>query len=209
MERKRLVADRFQRIWSIVEYIAREPGKTRRELADRFALSERQVQADLNVIRAEMRLPLVRRHGYRFVNHEGGPTGSLELREAQTLLLLIRRAQLESSLPDEHLERVVFKLPGLFPPHLQPLIEKLIVGSESQQRQQELFERLTRAMLSGSNVVLHYPRGDSSSPISEPEVTPALVLPYLDSWYLIGMCKQRNRLMMFDLDAVDAIRDGV
>ena len=34
MERKRLVADRFQRIWHIVEYIAREPGKSRRELTD-------------------------------------------------------------------------------------------------------------------------------------------------------------------------------
>src|ERR671938_1091069 len=99
MERKRLVADRFQRIWQLVEYIAREPGKSRRELADKFALSERQVQADLNVIRAEMRLPLVRRQGYRFVNEEGDPTGVLELREAQLLLLVLRQAQAERSVP--------------------------------------------------------------------------------------------------------------
>src|SRR5712691_7302411 len=107
MERKRLVADRFQRIWQIVEFIARQPGKSRKELAERFALSERQVQADLNVIRAEMRLPLVRRQGYRFVNEEGGPTGVLELQEAQLLLLLLRRAQVEHTVPSDHLARLI------------------------------------------------------------------------------------------------------
>jgi hypothetical protein len=61
MERKRLVADRFRRIWHIVQDIAETPGKSRKELADKFHLSERQVQADLNIIRTEMHLPLVRR----------------------------------------------------------------------------------------------------------------------------------------------------
>src|SRR5437764_2318875 len=122
MERKRLVADRFRRIWQIVEHIAREAGKSRRELADRFSLSERQVQADLNVIRAEMRLPLVRRQGYRFVNQEGGPIGVLELQEAQLLLLLVRQAQADRSMPADRLASLIDKLPGLFPPHLQPLI---------------------------------------------------------------------------------------
>ena len=208
MERKRLVADRFQRIWQIVEYIAREPGKSRKELAERFALSERQVQADLNVIRVEMRLPLVRRQGYRFVNEEGGPTGSLQLKEAQLLLLLLRRAQLERSVPQDHLDSLIDKLPTLFPPHLQPLIGKMVQGGQTRKRQQEFFETLTRAILNGTDVRLHYPRGASLSAVAEPEVKPALLLPYQDSWYLIGTCKQRNRLMMFELDAVDGINDG-
>jgi predicted DNA-binding transcriptional regulator YafY len=208
MERKRLVADRFQRIWHIVECIAREPGKSRRELADRFSLSERQVQADLNVIRSEMRLPLVRRQGYRFVNEEGGPTGVLELGEAQTLLLLLRRAQVEQPLPREPLQHLIDKLPALFPPHLQPLIDKMVQGGFQRQRQQEFFETLTRAILNGTEVRLHYPRGYTTSTLAEPEVKPSLVLPYLDSWYLIGTCKQRNRLMMFELDTVDGVNDG-
>lgn len=208
MERKRLVADRFQRIWQIVEFIAREPGKSRKELAERFALSERQVQADLNVIRAEMRLPLVRRQGYRFVNQEGGPTGVLELQEAQLLLLLLRRAQVERSVPADHLGRLIDKLPTLFPPHLQPLIGKMVKGGPNRKRQQEFFETLTRAILNGTDVRLHYPRGSSASPVAEPEVKPSLLLPYQDSWYLIGTCKQRNRLMMFELDAVDGVNDG-
>lgn len=207
MERKRLVADRFQRIWQIVEFIAREPGKSRRELAERFALSERQVQADLNVIRAEMRLPLVRRQGYRFLNEEGGPAGGLELKEAQLLLLLIRRAQVERSVPVDQLNGLITKLPHLFPPHLQPLIGKMIANGQGR-RQHEFFETLTRAILNGTSVRLHYPRGTAASAVAEPEVEPSLVLPYLDSWYLIGTCRQRNRLMMFELDTVDGVNDG-
>ena len=48
-DHKRLAAERFRRIWQLVEDIARAPGKSRKELAAQFALSERQVQADLNV----------------------------------------------------------------------------------------------------------------------------------------------------------------
>jgi predicted DNA-binding transcriptional regulator YafY len=208
VERKRLVADRFQRIWQIVEFIAREPGKSRKELAERFALSERQVQADLNVVRVEMRLPLVRRQGYRFVNQEGGPTGTLSLQEAQLLLLLLRRAQVERSVAQDHLDGLIDKLPSLFPPHLQPLIGKMVQGGPSRKRQHEFFETLTRAILNGTEVRLHYPRGTSLSAVAEPEVMPSLLLPYQDSWYLIGTCKHRNRLMMFELDAVDGVNDG-
>src|SRR6266567_8325695 len=78
-DHKRLVAERFRRIWQLVEDIACHPGKSRKELASQFSLSERQVQADLNVIRREMGLPLVRRQGYRFLtdSHEPGPQFSL------------------------------------------------------------------------------------------------------------------------------------
>src|ERR1041384_90119 len=74
-DHKRLVAERFRRIWQLVEDIASSPGKSRKELANEFSLSERQVQADLNVIRREMSLPLVRRQGYRVLSDPpaGGP----------------------------------------------------------------------------------------------------------------------------------------
>ena len=48
---RRLAAERFRRIWQLVEEIAGEPGLSRKQLAARHALSERQIQADLNVIR--------------------------------------------------------------------------------------------------------------------------------------------------------------
>jgi predicted DNA-binding transcriptional regulator YafY len=209
MERKRLVADRFRRIWHIVEDIAETPGKSRRELADKFHLSERQVQADLNIIRTDMRLPLVRRQGYRFMAEgvPGGGEGCFDLREAQLLVMILRQATKDRAIPSERLGSLMRKLPAMFPAHLQPLVQRTLeaVTAPRSGQQQQVFAALADGLLRSSYVKLHYPPGDISSPIPEPVVRPELLLPYLNSWYLIGECRQRNRTMMFNLDAVTAV----
>lgn len=212
MERKRLVADRFRRIWHIVEDIAETPGKSRHELADKFHLSERQVQADLNIIRTDMNLPLVRRQGYRFVS-EGSPNGGVgcfDLREAQLLVMILREAAQKDTVPTDRLESLMGKLPGMFPAHLQPLVHRTLeaVVAPRSGEKQEVFAALADGLLHGTHVKLYYPPGDTSSPISEPIVRPELLLPYLNSWYLIGEVKQRNRTMMFNLDTVTGVSVG-
>jgi predicted DNA-binding transcriptional regulator YafY len=207
-DHKRLVAERFRRIWQLVEDIASNPGKSRKELANQFALSERQVQADLNVIRREMDLPLVRRQGYRFLidTPDAGPQFSLA--EAQLLLMLLRRAAHDPSLPMDRLRSMMVKLPFVFPLHLRPLVAKTLeVASASDRngRQQEIFAALAEALLRKSYVKLHYPAGDPISAIHEPIVQPEVLFPYCQSWHLIGTCRQRNRMMVFDLDTVVAV----
>jgi len=209
MERKRLVADRFRRIWHIVEDIAETPGKSRRELADKFHLSERQVQADLNIIRTDMRLPLVRRQGYRFMaeGSPGGGEGCFDLREAQLLVMILRQATKDRSIPSDRLGSLMRKLPAMFPAHLQPLVQRTLeaVTAPRSGQQQQVFAALADGLLRSSYVKLHYPPGDISSPLPEPIVKPELLLPYLNSWYLIGEVRQKNRTMMFNLDAVTAV----
>jgi predicted DNA-binding transcriptional regulator YafY len=207
-DHKRLVAERFRRIWQLVEDIARQPGKSRKELASEFALSERQVQADLNVIRREMGLPLVRRQGYRFLTstQDAGPQFSLA--EAQLLLMLLRRAAHDPSLPNDRLRSLMTKLPFLFPLHLRPLVAKTLEAAnqaERNGRQQEIFAALAEALLRKSYVKLHYPAGDPVSSIQEPIVQPEVLFPYCKSWHLIGNCRQRGRIMVFDLDTVVAV----
>jgi predicted DNA-binding transcriptional regulator YafY len=208
VDHKRLAAERFRRIWQLVEDIARAPGKSRKELAAQFALSERQVQADLNVIRREMGLPLVRRQGYRFLTdgQDSGPAFSLA--EAQLLLMLLRRAANDPSLPIDRLRSLMVKLPYLFPLHLRPLVAKTLEAANASDRggrQQEIFAALAEALLRKSYVKLHYAAGDPVSSIQEPIVLPEVLFPYLKSWHLIGTCRQRNRMMVFDLDTVVAV----
>lgn len=207
-DHKRLVAERFRRIWQLVEDIAGQPGKSRKELANQFALSERQVQADLNVIRREMGLPLMRRQGYRFLTdaEEAGPQFSLA--EAQLLLMLLRRAANDPSLPVDRLRSLMGKLPFLFPLHLRPLVAKTLQAanqSERGGRQQEMFAALAEALLRRSYVKLHYPAGDPISAIQDPVVQPEVLFPYCQSWHLIGTCRQRGRMMVFDLNTVVAV----
>src|SRR5207249_973748 len=204
-DHKRLVAERFRRIWQLVEDIAGQPGKSRKELASQFALSARQVQADLNVIRREMGLPLVRRQGYRFLTdtQDSGPPFSLA--EAQLLLMLLRRAAHDPSLPVDRLQSLMVKLPYLFPLHLRPLVAKTLEAANASDRggrQQEIFAALAEALLRKSYVKLHYAAGDPVSSIHEPIVQPEVLFPYCKSWHLIGRCRQRDRMMVFDLDTV-------
>src|SRR2546429_9287090 len=133
-DHKRLAAERFRRIWQLVEDVASQPGKSRKELAAQFALSERQVQADLNVIRREMNLPLVRRQGYRFLTdtQDSGPQFSLA--EAQLLLMLLRRAAHDPSLPVDRLKSLMIKLPYLFPLHLRPLVGETLEAANASDR---------------------------------------------------------------------------
>ncbi|GEM_PF-1324456 len=207
MERKRLVAERFRRIWQIVEHIAREPGRSRSDLARHFSLSERQVQADLNIIRTSMRLPLVRRQGYRFAGDQTPGDECFNLSEAQLLVMVLRRASRDRSLPADRVQALLSKLPLLFPPHLRRLVEKTLeaVNDPRSGRHQQVFAALADALLQHTAVKLHYPPGDLASPLQEPIVYPELLLPYEDSWYLIGTVKQRGRVMMFPLDTVLAV----
>ena len=207
-DHKRLVAERFRRIWQLVEDIASTPGKSRKELANQFALSERQVQADLNVIRREMNLPLVRRQGYRFLIDAPGAGPQFSLAEAQLLLMLLRRAAHDPTLPMDRLRALMAKLPFLFPLHLRPLVAKTLEAASASERggrQQEIFAALAEALLRKSYVKLHYPAGDPVSAIQEPIVQPEVLFPYCQSWHLIGTCRQRNRIMVFDLDSVVAV----
>jgi predicted DNA-binding transcriptional regulator YafY len=206
--RKRLVADRFRRIWHLVEAIAETPGQTRRELSDRFHLSERQVQADLNIIRTDMRLPLVRRQGYRFAD-EGAPSGQgcPDLREAQLLVMIVRQATRDRSIPPERLTSLLAKLPAMFPVHLRPLVRRTLdaVAGPRTGQEQQVIAALADALLRGVWVTLHYPPGDPSAPVAEPVIRPELLLPYLRSWYVIGHSVRRNRTVMLSLDAVMAV----
>ncbi len=123
--RKRLVAARFTRIWALVQEIADRPGQSRQQLSRRFHLSERQVQADLNLIRDDMRLPLVRDGGYRFASEGGGVAGPCPLTLKDGLVAI---TTLGKALPvgrRGQVADVLLKLPHVFPSHVQPLMRLL------------------------------------------------------------------------------------
>ena len=189
--------------------LPRDPGKSRKELANQFALSERQVQADLNVIRREMGLPLVRRQGYRFLTDTPDTGPQFSLAEAQLLLMLLRRAAHDPSLPVDRLRSLMVKLPFLFPLHLRPLVAKTLEAANGVGSRRSAAGDLRRAGRSAAaqelrEAALSGGRSRVSS-IQEPIVQPEVLFPYCKSWHLIGTCRQRGRMMVFDLDNVVAV----
>jgi predicted DNA-binding transcriptional regulator YafY len=69
----------------------------------------------------------------------------------------------------------------------------------------EIFATLSEAAVRKGQVQLRYPPNDLSTPIQDPIVRVELLVPFSESWYLIGVCQQRNRLMMFDLESVQSV----
>lgn len=205
--RKRLVADRFRRIWQVVEEIAASPGHSRADLARKFHLSERQVQADLNIIRIDMRMPLVRRQGYRF--SDDGPSassGGFGLAEAQLLTMVLRLAVRDRSIPKEALVSMLQRLPSVFPSHVRPLVGRTVQSLMAPPSQgQQAFLALAEALVRGQWSRLHYQYGLSPVAVPEPVVKPSLLLPYLDEWYVLGECQHDGHERMLPLANVRAV----
>jgi predicted DNA-binding transcriptional regulator YafY len=209
LDRKRLVADRFKRIWSVVEFISDTPGLTRKELADHFALSERQLQADLNVIRDEIGLPLTRIHGYRFADgrQSDQKVKDLTLRDLHTLFLVVHRSSEDPAIPQDAFAEFVAKLPDAFPPPLRPLVRQTLrpYSADEFGPTPEVYAHLAEALLRHRPVKLNYPPRNTVGYLTEPIVDPEILLPHKSSWYLIGRCHQRKRDVMFCLDGVDSV----
>ena len=206
MERAQLAIDRLSRIWAIVEYIAENPGTSRRELAERYALSERQVQEDLRVIREELRFPLVRRKGYRFSANDDHVVLDFSFSEARALISALRIAAMDRGMPQEPLRSLLGKLPGVFPLHLQPLIRKSLESLQNPEPalEDKVFLALTEALFEKRPVQLHVSSKGANS-LPDPVVEPHLIMPYLGAWYLVGRCRQKKRVMMFKVDSIGAV----
>ena len=205
-QRKRLSVDRCLRLWGIVEHISLHAGLGRLELAQAFALSERQLQADLNVIRDRIGLPLVRVHGYRFAGAPA-PSHALTLTDLVALAPMIQQARTNAAAPPEPLAALANRLPSLFLPSIQELARAALRLPLAQEHIQspEDFLLLADAWLRTQPVRLQYLSGTGPGFASDPVVVPQVLMPYEGSWYVIGPCPQAGRVALFALDAVQAV----
>src|SRR5439155_1119965 len=113
---------------------------------------ERQMQQDLNVIKDEMRLPLRRRMGYRFIEPEVRPRLTFEC--VETLLTLIDFAGGDPRIPRDRLAELSAVLPSLVPFHLRALVKVYLESDGSQHR---LFMVLAQTILTRKYVRLCSP----------------------------------------------------
>jgi predicted DNA-binding transcriptional regulator YafY len=200
------VADRLRRVWAIVEYIAYHPGCTRRDLAQHFAIAERTLQADLNTIRQEMGLPLVRRGGYRFATEDDARPVPFGLGDAHLLAQALRRVAADGPASTEAVRSLSARLPLLFPVHLRPLLSRALDGSRAAgdtSPGDRVLAVLAQALQRRAPVRLRY-LSDPADRLSQVAVLrPQVVVPYLGGWYLIGECQQTRKMRIVALEAVE------
>ncbi|MSQ24138.1 MAG: hypothetical protein EXR58_06260 [Chloroflexi bacterium] len=204
--RRRLIPERFRRVWTLAEFISSHPGASRSQLARRFSISERQLQADLGIIRREIGLPLVRAHGYR-LHSEGIPDQGLTLRDIHTLFQVLDRASRDPSIAQAEVVALASRLLAAFPPYLRPLAEQTLVRG----RQSEggvappLLDSLTEALVDQAVAKLTFATGRGPHFPIETLIRPELLIPYRTIWHLVGWSDQQKRLLMFSLEGLRTV----
>lgn len=204
---ERLVAERFRRVWAVAELIAFEPGVTRQQMAKRFFVSERQIQADLYIVGNEMGLSLGRQSGYRFLDARGQPAnGGLAFKDAVLLLESMRRTLRLPDVPHDAIRDLLGRVPETFAPHLRPFgrhaAARIKAGGIAGP-----WECVVKAICNGHAVKFRRLRDvDSGSPLSQ--ITPEMLIPWRSGWYVIGegnLNHDKRRLMVAVDEMVDAL----
>lgn len=167
----KLNGGRFMRIWHLVEEISASPGSTRAQLARKYHLSERQVQADLNIIRDLIGLPLVRAGGYRFTDG-----GAMPLRQALLMVSVLRQASMSRSQPREIVAELLAGIPEMCAVHVRPVVAQM--AAEPYGPKPSAFLTLAEAILSRSALTI---MTDRLEPFA-----PELLVPLLGRWFVIG-----------------------
>lgn len=200
---------RIARVLEIVQMIAVAPHcYSRRQLAERFEISERMIQKDLDVVRHGLKLPLLHdsKH-YFFERLPRLPTTAYSFAEALALLTAARAAQAVPGVNSAELAAAIARLEAVFPEELRPYVqqgtEKLPTRAAANHRQ-DMLAVLHRALIERRQVRIAYATGSRDGKLSERIVEPYHILPYGRSWQLIAFDHRREATLQFKVDRVQS-----
>lgn len=198
---------RTARVLDIIQHIAVYPRRwTRRGLAERFEVSERQIQKDLQVIRHGLRLPLLRdAGGYYFERLPHLPTTAYSFSEALALLSAARAAQAIPGIDSAELAAAIARLESIFPDEMRHLVREAkeqLPRRAVRAHRQEMLSLLHRALAERRQVRMAYATASRAGRVIERVVEPYHILPYNRSWHMIAYDHNRQEVLQFKIDRV-------
>ena len=198
---------RTSRILELVQIIAVAPRRyLRRDLAERFGVSERMIQKDLEVIRHGLKLRLSHSlEGYYFEEVPRLPALQYTLSEALVLLLAVQAARQVSGIGSGELGAAVARLEALFPPEFTPLLRQAVsqpVTTARREHRQQMLMLLNWALAQQRKVRMVYETRSREGAVTERVVRPYHLMPYVRSWQLIAYCEWRKAVRMFKVDRI-------
>ncbi len=198
---------RTSRILEIVQIVATAPQRyLRRDLAQRFEISERMIQKDLEIIRHGLKLLLLHSpKGYYFEEVPRLPVLQYTFAEALALLLAVQAARQVSGVASAELAAAVARLEALFPPEFTPLLRQAVgrpVITAQREHRQQMLILLNRALLEGCKVCMVYETRSRGGEVSERVIRPYHIMPYVRSWQLVAYCELREAVRMFKVDRI-------
>lgn len=202
---------RTARILNIVLLIATAPRRyQRKHLVERFEVSPRMIDKDLEVIRHGLRLPLMKdKSGYYFEQMPELPALKLGFAEALALLMAVQSARSVSGLGGPELASAVARLEALFPDEYVAILRQSTqptLLSPHQQRRQRMLTLLGRTQIERRKLQIRYTTASRNGEISERVIHPYALIPYVRSWQVIAYCEKRQDVLVFKVDRIlDAV----
>lgn len=198
---------RAGRILEMVHSIAVAPRRySRKDLADRFQISERRIQSDLQLIRHNLKLSLLHDGEHYYFEHLPHlPTTAYSFTEAVALIMALRIAQAIPGVNSSELVAAIARLEAVFPAEFQPMLrqatEKLPSQAEKSHRQ-EMLTLLHRALIEHRQLRIAYATGSREGEVSERTIEPYHIMPYGRSWQVIAFDHKRGEPREFKADRI-------
>ena len=188
-----------------------------RRLSERFEISVKQAQRDIEFMRDRLGVPLVYHAGDRGYGLEdnGYELPPIWFKEDE-LLALCLALRLASTLPDISLKKSLYRLLEKFltyrfldtAPSLKELSEKVSVKNIAYYRVDEaVFHRVLHALFNEAPIEISYYTPHKHE-LTERVIKPLHLFCYMGSWHLIAYCTLKSDLRDFALSRIKTIKTG-
>lgn len=200
---------RVSRILDMVIVLSHQRLK-RRELAERYAVSERRITSDLQVIRQGLGIEVESTEdGYAIKTLPSLPSVKFELAELLALLLAALTGSRSPGIPQDKLSAAIERLRNALPRSLRQLIgpgQIPLPATPAAKHREEVLRQLFEAIAGGWTVEMEYRPPMRRSTLYSRLVDPYALVPYLRGWYLIGWCHTRRAWRTFKVDRIKQLR---
>ncbi len=209
-----LILEETKRVARLLDIIARISARpkvwTRRALAQAFEISERRLQEDLDIIVHRLHLPLAHcRSGYYFRHTTPLPAVTFAFGEAVALLLAAGVGRTTAGVDSAELAAALARLEHAFPPELRRLLAHFTTAPAPAVRddhRRRVLELLHEAVATHTTVRMQYATASRQDALSEREVDPYALVPYMRSFHLVAYCHTRQEVRIFKVDRIRELR---
>lgn len=203
--------NRTDRLYALVEElraVAPRP-RTARQLAERFEVSVRTVERDLNAL-LEAGVPIYATPGpgggYALDRDHALPPVNFTSQEATALAIALARPG-RSPLADalrSALRKVVSAMPAAEAAAAARLVGRVHLLPHDAEHRPAMARAVEEALVANRVVEIRY--RDRNGEATRRQVEPAALVGSPEAWYLVGHCRLRDSMRVFRLDRVLAAR---
>jgi predicted DNA-binding transcriptional regulator YafY len=208
----------YERFWWFHNQVKAGKYPNARKLAERFELSVKTAQRDIEFIRDRLNAPLVyfpEKKGYTYEQNSYELPG-IWIKEDELLVLLIS-SRLASTIPNKKLKTSLTSFLQQFLTFhslnplvsLEELIQKVSVKNIEYSRVRDtVFQKVVDALFYTKPLTILYysPHKDETT---KRDILPLHLLQYMGNWHIIAHCSLRDELRDFALSRIQSVRPSL